>query len=85
MAEMKDIEVLNTRMNLLMDMDPFIGKYYSHEYVRKNILKQTEEEIKQEDELIMQQMQNPILNPQILEQQPEQPQAKAKPARNKKA
>ena len=85
MAELKDIEVMNTRMNLLMDMDPFIGKYYSHEYVRKNILKQTEEEIEQENELIMQEMQNPILNPQIMEQQPQEPQPKPPRAeRNKK-
>lgn len=83
MAELKDIEVLNTRMNLLMDMDPFIGKYYSHEYVRKNILKQTEEEIEEENELIAQEMQNPILNPQLLDQQLQQP-ANPKPSRNKK-
>jgi hypothetical protein len=86
MAEMKDIEVMNTRMNLLMDMDPFIGKYFSHEYVRKNILKQTEEEIEQENELIAQEMQNPILNPQLLEQEPQQaPPTKTKVPRNKKA
>jgi hypothetical protein len=72
MAEMKDIEVMNTRMNLLMDMDPFIGKYISHETIRKKFLKQTEEEIEEEDQLIMQEMQNPILNPQILEPQPQQ-------------
>lgn len=82
MAEMKDIEVMNTRMNLLMDMEPFIGKYISHETIRKKFLKQTEEDIEEENQLIMQEMQNPILNPQIIEPQP-QPQQQAEPAGTK--
>jgi len=73
MSEMKDIEVINTRMNLLMDMTPFIGKYYSHNTIRKTILKQTEDEIEEEDEMIIQELKNPILNPpEMLEPPPGQ-------------
>jgi predicted CoA-binding protein len=44
-AELKEVEVLRERMNSLQMVDPFVGKYYSQNWVRKNILMQTEEEI----------------------------------------
>ena len=44
-AELKEVEVLRERMNSLQMVDPFVGKYYSQAWVRKNILMQTEEEI----------------------------------------
>jgi hypothetical protein len=32
-------------MDLAAQMEPMIGRYYSSNYIRKNILKQTEEEM----------------------------------------
>jgi hypothetical protein len=48
-TEMKNSEVLLQRMAALQQVDPFVGKYYSHNWVRKNILMQTEDEIKTMD------------------------------------
>ena len=45
-TELKENEILKERVDLLQIMDDYIGKYYSIEYVRKNILKQSEEDIK---------------------------------------
>lgn len=51
-TEMKNSEIMNQRVALLQSIDPYVGKYYSTDWVRKNVLMQTEEEIKQlEDEL----------------------------------
>jgi hypothetical protein len=48
-AEMKDNEVLQQRMQMLQNIDNYIGKYYSIDWVRKNVLHQTDEEIKEID------------------------------------
>jgi hypothetical protein len=44
---MKLAENLRNRVDLLNQMSPYVGMYYSKEYVRKNILKMTDDEIKQ--------------------------------------
>jgi hypothetical protein len=59
-AELKEAEVLNNRMNLLTAMYPFIGKAYSWEWARKNVLRQDDEEIMEMDAQIA----NELLNPQ---------------------
>jgi len=43
--DLKDAEILSARMDLALAMEPMIGRYYSSNYIRRNILKQTEEEI----------------------------------------
>ena len=43
--ELKDIEVMTNRMNILSQMQPYIGLYYSNEYVRRHILRQTDNDI----------------------------------------
>jgi hypothetical protein len=53
-AELKESEVIRERMNSLAMVDPFVGKYYSAAWVRKNILMQTEEEISDIDKEINQ-------------------------------
>lgn len=46
-SEMKDAEILSDRINQLNAITPFIGKYYSENWVRRNILRQTEEDIEE--------------------------------------
>lgn len=46
-AELMDIEVMNMRLGVLQLIDPFVGKYYSSNWVKKNVLRQTEEEIEE--------------------------------------
>lgn len=49
-VELKESEILNSRLMLLQAMDPFVGKYFSKEYVRRKVLRQDEDEADQEDE-----------------------------------
>ena len=45
-AELTQSEILRDRVATVREMDEFVGRYYSIEYVRKNILKQSDEDIK---------------------------------------
>ena len=47
--ELKNIEMMNQRMMTVTQMDPFVGKYFSVEYVRKNILGQTNKDMREID------------------------------------
>ena len=44
-SELKDQEILRERLALVRDADEYIGKYYSLTWIRKNILKQNDDEI----------------------------------------
>ena len=44
-AELKEAELLQNRLGILSTIEPYIGKYYSTEYVRKKVLRQTDQEI----------------------------------------
>jgi hypothetical protein len=44
-AELKESELLEGRLGNLAAIEPYIGKYYSTEFVRKKILRQTDDEI----------------------------------------
>ena len=48
-TELKESEIMKERLEMLRDLDEYIGRYYSIEYIRKNILDQTEQEIKEID------------------------------------
>ena len=51
-SELKDYEIISERMNILRDVNDYIGKYYSVGWVRKNILQQSDEEMKDLDKEI---------------------------------
>ena len=51
-TELKEAEVLRERLSLLSDVDQFVGKYYSEAWIRKNVLKQAEDEIETIDKEI---------------------------------
>ncbi len=51
-SELKDTELMNERLNLMVAIEPYIGTYYSRDYVRRKILRQTDQEIFDEDNLI---------------------------------
>ena len=48
-TEFKQQETLTQRVDLARNMEEYVGNYYSREYFRKNILRQSEEEIRSED------------------------------------
>ena len=47
--ELKELEMTTQRMNLVTQMDPFVGKYFSIEHIRREILQQKETEFKEID------------------------------------
>lgn len=51
-AESKNNEIISDRLRLVSDADNLTKKYISTEWIRKNILKQTNDDIKEEDEKI---------------------------------
>ena len=61
-TEIKNAEMLRDRIALVSEMQDYIGKYYSNEWVRRNILKMTTSEIKQMDSQIKKEMESE--NPQ---------------------
>jgi len=46
-AELKDSEILKERIEMVQMMDEYIGMFWSKDWVRRNILKLTDEDIKQ--------------------------------------
>lgn len=50
--EQKNCELLRERLELLGMAQPYIGMYFSHEYVRRDILQQTDDVLESEDMLI---------------------------------
>jgi hypothetical protein len=60
-AELKETEMLNERLGILATIEPYIGKYYSTEWVRKKVLRQTDSEIEEMDDQIEQEIENGII------------------------
>ena len=48
-AELKDAELMQERLGILASADPYIGKYFSVDYVRRKVLRQTDQEIIEQD------------------------------------
>lgn len=76
--ELKNMEMNRDRVGLLRDMDEYIGKYYSHEYIRRWILQQSDEDIKDIDKQIAEELKNPQYNE--IEEEPEEEQPEPAPA-----
>jgi hypothetical protein len=47
--DLKEAEIMAERLKMLSFVDPYIGKYFSTQYVRKNVLRQTEEDMRSMD------------------------------------
>jgi len=55
-SELKESEVLKDRLQSARDAEDFVGKYYSRDFVRRHILKQTAEDIEEIDNAIKAEM-----------------------------
>jgi len=60
-AELKESEMIQSRLGNLATIEPYIGKFYSTEYVRKKILRQTDSEIVELDQQIEDEISKGIL------------------------
>jgi hypothetical protein len=67
--ELKENEILTERLNMLNNVQPFIGQFFPESYIRKNILKMTDEEIQEIQDELDQQPEEP----QMVDQEPPQP------------
>ena len=80
-AELRETEILKERLQLLAAVEPYVGKYFSTEYIRKTILKQDEEQLdkinsqieaEQEQMQLVQQAQMMQQQAQMMQQQEQQ-------------
>ena len=60
-AELKEAELLTERMNNLSIAEPYIGKYFSRDYARRKILRQTDQEIVEEDMKIKKEIKDGVI------------------------
>ena len=60
-SELKESELMNERLATLATIEPYIGKYYSNDYVRRKILRQTDSEIIEIDDQIEQEIKDGII------------------------
>lgn len=75
-VELRNAELLQSRLQTLQLVDPYIGKYYSAEWARKNILQQSDEEMIEIDKQIQKEQEQGITSltqdQQMAQQQDEQ-------------
>ena len=60
-SELKDAELLNERLAMVGTAEPYVGRYFSQDYVRRKILRQTDMEILEQDALIKKEIENGII------------------------
>jgi hypothetical protein len=60
-AELKDAELLNERLNMVQVAEPYVGRYFSQDYVRRKVLRQTDIEILEQDALIKKEIEEGII------------------------
>jgi len=60
-AELKEAELLTERLGLLQVSEPYVGKYFSQDYVRRKVLRQTDVEILEQDALIKKEIEEGII------------------------
>jgi hypothetical protein len=91
-TELRDAELMNSRLDVLMKIDPFVGKYYSIEWTRKNVLRQSDTEFEEIDKQMAQDIKSGItpdpvhtnqMNAKALELSAMPPPAPAAPAPKK--
>jgi hypothetical protein len=67
-AELKESELLTNRLTNLAQIEPYIGKFYSNEYVRRKVLRQTDSEIIEIDDQIRDEIEKGIIpNPATID------------------
>ena len=60
-SELKETELFNERINVAATAEPYIGRYYSQDYIRRHILRQTDQEIIEQDKLMKKEIEDGIV------------------------
>ena len=74
-AELKEAELIQGRLELVAQAEPYVGKYYSQDYIRRHILRQTDQEIVEQDYMIKKEIKDGVIPDPALMVDPEQPAA----------
>ena len=83
-TELKDAELMKERLNLLSNVDPYTGRYFSQAWIQRNVLRLTDDQIKEMQVEIDEEkaegfglpvgVTNQVAQQQMLSQVPQQPQ-----------
>ena len=60
-SELKETELFNERITVAAAAEPYVGRYYSQDYIRRRILRQTDMEIIEQDELMKKEIADGII------------------------
>jgi hypothetical protein len=78
-AELKESELLTERLNMVSMAEPYVGRYFSQDYLRRKVLRQTDEEIVEQDILIKKEIEEGIIPDPSIPVDPETGQPLAEP------
>jgi hypothetical protein len=76
-TEMREAELLRERLSVLATVDPYIGRYYSMNWVQKHVLQFTDEDIEQMKKEIDEEEEQGIGGPTVPQEAQQQQQADA--------
>jgi len=60
-SELKEVELFNERITVAAAAEPYVGRYYSQDYVRRKILRQTDMEILEQDEIMAKEIKDGVI------------------------
>ena len=60
-AELKDSELMAERLTMVASAEPYVGRYFSQDYLRRKILRQTYEEIIEQDKLMKKEIEDGVV------------------------
>jgi hypothetical protein len=70
-TELKEAELINSRVATLQSVQPYIGTFYSNHWVQENVLRMTDDEIDEQRAKILEEQNDPIFNPPMPEAGPD--------------
>jgi hypothetical protein len=60
-SELKEAELLNERLSLAATAEPYVGRYFSQDYLRRKVLRQTDQEIIEQDAIIKKEIEDGVI------------------------
>jgi hypothetical protein len=60
-SELKEAELMQERLNLIQVAEPYVGRYFSQDYVRRKILRQSDDEMIEQDDIIQKEIKQGVI------------------------
>ena len=60
-SELKEAELMQERLNLIQVAEPYVGRYFSQDYVRRKILRQSDDEMLEQDDIIQKEIKQGVI------------------------